>query len=99
MKMNTESTVEVAVVTSAIRRTASGEWRARNMISSAPTNGDHVMIDSTGNGITRSPQPPLGQHEEHQHAEGDAVHVVLREPGLQRPQPVARAQRERAQHV
>src|SRR6185295_643657 len=99
MKMKTDSTVETAVVTSAISRTARGEWRARNMMSTAPTNGDQVMIDSTGNGITRSPQSPLGQHEEHEHAERDAVDVVLRQAGLNRAEPVAGAQRERAQHV
>src|SRR5215510_7177202 len=99
MKMKTESTVEIDVVTSAIKRTASGEWRAKNMMSTAPTNGDHVMIDSTGNGITRSPQSPLGQHEQHEHAEGHAVDVVLGQPGLQRAQPVAGAQRQRAQDV
>ena len=81
--MNTDSTVETAVLTSAMSRTASGRWRATNMMSTAPTNGAHVMMDSTGNGITRSPQAPLGQHEEQQHAERDAVDVVLRESGLQ----------------
>src|SRR5687768_9958293 len=32
-----------------MRRTASGLWRAQNMMSSAPTNGAHVMNESTGN--------------------------------------------------
>jgi hypothetical protein len=36
------------VVTSAIHRTARGRWRAVNMMSSAPMNGDHVMIESSG---------------------------------------------------
>ena len=70
-------------MTSAMSRTASGRWRATNMMSTAPTNGAHVMIDSTGNGITRSPQAPLGQHEEQQDAERHPVDVVLRQPGLQ----------------
>jgi hypothetical protein len=35
-------------VTVAIRRTASGWWRAVNMISRAPTNGAHVISDSRG---------------------------------------------------
>src|SRR5688572_25459935 len=49
--MKTDSTTEIAVVTSAMSRTASGRCRARNMISTAPTNGDHVIIERTGNGI------------------------------------------------
>src|SRR6185436_6270750 len=56
--MKTDSTMETAVVTSAMSRTASGRWRAQNMISSAPTNGDHVMTERTGNGImTARPGP------------------------------------------
>src|SRR5687768_17597738 len=50
--MNTDSTADTAVVTSAITRTASGRCRAVNMISTAPTSGIHVMSDKTGNGIT-----------------------------------------------
>src|SRR5437773_4057054 len=36
------------VATAAISRTASGRWRAVNMMRSAPTKGDQVMSDSTG---------------------------------------------------
>src|SRR6266480_3204362 len=36
------------VATAAISRTASGWWRAVNMMRSAPTKGDQVMSDSTG---------------------------------------------------
>src|SRR4030095_4774591 len=97
--MKTDSTTETAVLTSAMSRTASGRWGAQNMMSTAPTNGAHVMMDSTGNGITRSPQAPLRQHEEQQHAERHTVDVVLRKPGLQPANPVARPQRPRAQHV
>src|SRR6267142_5073021 len=97
--MKTESTVDTAVVTRAMRRTHSGWWRATNMMSTAPTNGAHVMIDRTGNGITRSPQPPLGQHEEQQDAERDPVDVVLRLSGLDSAQPVAGPQRQSTQHV
>src|SRR5919109_2482903 len=106
--MKTESTVDTAVVTSAISRTASGRWRARNMMSTAPTKGYHVMIDSAGNGILMaargdgprcSSQPPLGQHEQHEDAHGDAVDIVLGQPALQPPQPIARAQRPRAQQI
>src|SRR5687767_8666547 len=32
-----------------MRRTASGWWRAVNMMSSAPTNGIHVITESKGN--------------------------------------------------
>src|ERR1043166_6378061 len=110
--MKTDSTVEIDVVTSAISRTASGWWRARNMMSTAPTNGAHVMIDSTGNGITAvrgeprraasrgcSSKSPLGEDEQHEGAEGDAVHVVLGQAALDPPQAVARPQRPRAEHV
>src|SRR4030095_8202408 len=97
--MNTDSTVETAVLTSAMSRKGSGRWRATNMMSTAPTNGAHVMMDSTGNGITRSPQAPLSQHEEQQHAERHAVDVILRQPGLQPAQPGASPQRQCAQHV
>src|SRR6059036_2737805 len=64
------------------------------MISNAPTNGAHVMSDSTGmpavigaSSVTRVPvergedavsSPELGPDEEEEHAEGDAIHVVLR---------------------
>src|ERR671918_933625 len=110
--MMTESTVDTAVATSAISRTASGRWRAVNMISTAPTNGAHVMTDRTGNGIMAvraaarparavaiSSQPPLGEHEEQQRAQGHAVEIVLRHPALQAAQPVTRPQRPRAQRV
>src|SRR5687767_5915423 len=114
--MKTDSTTEIAVVTSAMSRTASGRCRARNMISTAPTNGDHVIIERTGNGIMAvraearraarrarefemSSHPPLGQDEQHEGAEGDAVDVVLGQPRLQASQPVPRPQRPRAQHV
>src|SRR6266508_4171633 len=114
--MNTDSTVEIAVVTSAMSRTASGRCRARNMISTAPTNGDHVMMESTGNGIIAvraeprraarracgfeiSPEPPVGEDEQQEGAERDAVDVVLGLAALQAALPVARPQRPRAQHV
>src|SRR6185436_10499346 len=105
--MKTDSTMETAVVTSAMKRTASGRWRARNMISTAPTNGDHVMIDRTGNGIMpgraagspRSPEPPLRQHEQDQRTEGDAIDVVLGQPGLQAAHPLPRPHGPGTQHV
>ena len=87
-------------MTSAMSRTASGRWRAMNMMSTAPTNGAHVMMDSTGNGITRSPQAPLRQHEEQQHAEAPRRRrSPAAGPVCMRREPVARPQRPRAQHV
>src|SRR5436190_13801538 len=85
------------------------------MISNAPTNGAHVMSDSTGmpavigaSSVTRVPvergedavsSPELGPDEEEEHAEGDAIHVVLRLAALHPPEHVAPAERPRAQHV
>src|SRR5437899_1186554 len=91
------------VVTAEIHRTARGRWRAVNMMSSAPTKGDHVMIESSGTSespwrITILP-PQLGPDDEEQQAERDAVDVVLRPAALYASQGVATAQREGRQHV
>src|SRR5256712_2503662 len=86
-----------------IHRTARGRWRAVNMMSSAPTKGDHVMIESSGTSestwrITILP-PQLGPDDEEQQAERDAVDVVLRPAALYASQGVATAQPEGRQHV
>src|SRR5437899_11118785 len=114
-------------------RTASGRWRAVNIMRSGPTKGDQVMSDRTGSvivtgaarpahsvaraaspvrlggwpdtGATRlrpacpSSRPPLRPDEEQQHAERDAVDVVLRVPALDPPEQITAAQRPRAQEV
>src|SRR5438876_1176610 len=104
---------ETPVVTAAMSRTASGRWRAVNIMRSAPTKGDQVMSDRTGSVIgaraaspghsvggvpwvrrgsvrriptaSASSRPPLRPDEEQQHAERDAVDVVLRVPALDPP--------------
>src|SRR6266571_6870647 len=91
------------VVTAAIHRTARGRWRAVNMMSSAPTKGDHVMIESSGTSestwrVTILP-PHLDPDDEEQQAERDAVDVVLRPAALYASQGVATAQRESRQHI
>src|SRR5712691_4916703 len=91
------------VVMAAMRRTACGWCRAVNMIRSAPTNGDHVMSDSTGKprvmDVVASSPPELGPDEQEEHAEGDAVDVVLGLAALDAAERVTTAQRPRAQHV
>src|SRR3989442_14728216 len=85
------------------------------MISNAPTNGAHVMSDSTGmpavigaSSVIQVPaergedavsSPELGPDEEEEHAEGDAIDIVLRLAALHAPEHVAAAERPRAQHV
>src|SRR5438094_437774 len=104
---------ETPIVTAAMSRTASGRWRAVNIMRSAPTKGDQVMSDRTGSVIgaraaspghsvggvpwvrrgsvrriptaSASSRPPLRPDEEQQHAERDAVDVVLRVPALDPP--------------
>src|SRR5439155_27126050 len=86
-----------------MRRTASGRWRAVNMISNAPTNGDHVISESTGTprvmDVIASSPPELSPDEEEEHAEGDTVDVVLGLAALDPAEHVATSQRPRAQHI
>src|SRR5262245_26412492 len=90
-----------------MRRTPSGEWRAVNMIRSAPTKGAHVMTDSAGKSIIvatvarqfLSSLPPLHPHHDEEHAERHPVHVVLRLSRLQVSQAIAGAQTPRAEDV
>src|SRR5262245_36018525 len=95
------------VVTAAISRTASGERRAVNMMSSAPTNGDHVMTDRMGTIMRAGTLSPmrvasfeeLDPDEEGEDAEGHAVDVVLGLAALDAPETGARAQRPGREHV
>src|SRR5215469_9493627 len=46
--MRSAVTRVIPVLATAMPRTRSGRWRAVNMMSTAPTKGAHVTIDSTG---------------------------------------------------
>src|SRR5262245_20732174 len=99
----------------AMTRTASGEYRAVNMIRRAPTNGAHVMIKSAPGITTAAPVrrrppapprahspgslPPSGPDDQQEETEGDAIHVILGLARLQPPQQVSRPQRPRAGEV
>src|SRR5574339_1208551 len=91
------------VETTASQRTRSAFRRARNMISSAPTKGDQVMIDSSGKllrprGMASLSGPSHPDHQE-EDAEGHAVDVVLGLAGLDASKPVPQGERPGAEHV
>src|SRR5262245_59207677 len=67
------------------------------MMSTAPMNGAHVMTESTGQPLMSA--RPSAPDEEQEHAQGHAVDVVLREPGLEPAQAVAEAERPGAEEV
>src|SRR5262245_49791396 len=95
--MRTDTSSGSSVVTAARPRTSSGLWRAQNMIRSAPMKGDHVMIESTG--IPFMSAWPLDPDDQEEQAERDPVHVVLRLPGLDAAQAIARLEGPRAEEV